>query len=277
MAEFSWAAAGDVGLGLLGGLTKGLGAMAANSAREANAEAQNLIREGQNEVERSKRSLAATVRGINNDRLLRAAGKQLDVLTANAIRMSESYTKGNFEQSIKDAESMGAASVRASASGLGGSSVAAIGQVTQLAQARQAQYRAEQQSDQLYDATQATVDVLGNALRQTSTAPLTASMQYGMNSINQSGSTLAGALIEGLLAKDKRASLQTLLGSLAGDEPRAKPVMEVAGGASVPFEFEGATAFPVTDSNVSATDLGQLGGGPYVDRSDRLLLNATLK
>jgi hypothetical protein len=276
MAEFSWAAAGDVGLGLLGGLTKGLSGMAASSAAKANAEAQNLIREGQNEVERSKRSLAATVRGINNDRLLRAAGKQLDVLTANAVRMSESYTKGNFEQSIKDAESMGAASLRAAASGLGGSSVAAIGQVTQLAQARQAQYRQEAQSDQLYDATQATVDVLGNALRQTSTAPLTASMQYGMNSINQSGS-LAGALLEGLLAKDKRASLQTLLGSLAGDEPRAKPTLEVAGGASVPFEFEGAEAFPVTDSVVTPTDLGQLGGGPYVDRSDRLLLNATLK
>lgn len=277
MAEFSWAAAGDVGLGLLGGLTKGLGAMGKNAAAAANAEAQNLIREGQNEVERSKRSLAATVRGINNDRLLRAAGKQLDVLTANAVRMSESYTKGNFEQSIKDAESMGAASMRAAASGLGGSSVQAIGQVTQLAQARQAQYRADQQGDQLYDATQATVDVLGNALRQTSTAPLTASMQYGVNSINQSGSTLAGALLEGLLAKDKRASLQTLLGSLAGDEPRAKPTMEVAGGASVPFEFEGATAFPVTDSIVTPNDLGQLGGGPYVDRSDRLLLNATLK
>lgn len=271
MAEFSFAAAGDVGLGLLGGLTKGLSALSAQGISEANAEAANKIRAGQNEVERSKRNLAGVVRDINNDRLLVAASKNLDTLTVNAIRTSDSFAKGNFEQSIKDAEQMGVVAARASASGLGGSSIASIGRTVALTQARAEQARADRQGDIQYDQSQATVDVLSNALKSTSTAPLTANMQYGVNTPAAGGDGIAGALLRGLI--DKKDSLKVLLGSMEPNSAQTKPTLDVGSGADsrADFAFEEAVSFPVTDSNVQP--LGQIN---YVDRSDRLLLNATL-
>jgi len=277
MAEFSWAAAGDVGLGLLGGLSTGLNAYSKNAAAEAAAESANKIRDAQNMVERSKRSLAATVRDINNDRLIEAGAKQLDTLTTNAIRMQDSMTNGNFEQSIKDAERLGAVSAQAAASGLGGTSIAAISSTAASQVARAGQSRAERQGDATYDASQATVDVLANALKQTSTGPLTANIQYGRNVATPGGDGIAGALLRGLI--DKKASLVTLLGSLEdspASTPTVKPTMDVAASNGVDFQFEEATSSPVSQSFVNGTDLGQL-SGDYVDRSDRLLLNATLK
>lgn len=254
MAEFSWAAAGDVGLGLVGGLTKGLAAAGASEIAQANADAANTVRQAKNAVARSARNLAGTVRSLNNQRLMEAAGERVNTLTGNAARVSDSFARNNFEASIRGAEAWGQASARVAASGLGGAGIEAISRTTQAQIDRAQQVRESGQADVMFDQSQATRNVVSNALVGLAGGPLTAQQDYSFNSAPSSSTGVAGALIGGLL--DKKSSLATLLGSLVGD------------GGNPP---QGATASPVTQSSVTGTPLATFEViGPYEDQQRML-------
>lgn len=258
MAEFSWAAAGDVGLGLVGGLTKGLAAAGASEIAQANANAANTIRQARNEVARSARNLAGTVRSLNNQRQMEAAGERVNTLTTNAVRTSDAFARNNFEASIRGAEAWGQASARVAASGLGGAGIQAISSTVGLQIARQNEARQSGQDAALYDASQATRNVVSNALVGLAAGPLTAQQDYSFNSAPSSSTGVAGALIGGLL--DKKSSLSTLLGSLVGSD------------ANPP---DRAIASPVASSSVEGTALPAVFDivGPYEDQQ-RLLNRA---
>lgn len=241
MAEFSWAAAGDVGLGLLGGATKALQSAGRTAVAQANARAANTVREGQNDVRRSGRNLAATVRTINNDRILAAAGDQLDTLTRNAVRTSDSFTRGKFENSIKDAEQWGASAARASASGLGGAGIEAISQVTSMQIARRQEAYSRTAETAVGDAAERTEGVYSKALQQLDLSPLTASLDQNHTAV-PAGDNLAGFLIGGLL--DKKDSLSVMLGSLYTNN-----------GVPTSGAPPAAVTSPVTTSTATGTDL----------------------
>lgn len=258
MAEFSWAAAGDVGLGLVGGLTKGLGAAGASEIAKANADAANTVRQARNQVARSARNLAGTIRSLNNQRLMEAAGERVNTLTANAARTSDAFARSNFEASIRGAEAWGQASARVAASGLGGAGIQAISNTVGLQIARQNEARLSGQDDALYDAAQATRNVVSNALVGLAAGPLTAQQDWSFNSAPSSTTGVAGALIGGLL--DKKSSLSTLLGSLVGNDVNPP---------------DRAIATPVVSSSVEPTTLPAVFNvvGPYEDQQ-RLLNRA---
>lgn len=265
MAEFSWAAAADVGLGLMGGVSKGLQALGAASVARSNSRAQALVREGQNAVRRSRLGLAATVRDLNNDRMMENAADQLSGLTTTALRTSDAFARGKFEESIRGAEQWGAAAARASASGLGGSGIEAISRVTSLQIARRQELMESQGSLQVYEAARAGRNVISNALLGLDQSPLTLGNDFSQTA-DPGKPNIAGLLINGLL--DKKASLQTLLGSLVGDQEVASPTggavstpvsqSTVTGTPLASFEFQdpGAIAYPVNQSNVQGTPLG---------------------
>jgi hypothetical protein len=254
MAEFSWAAAGDVGLGLVGGLSKGLEAAGAAEIAKANADAANTVRKARNEVARSQRNLAGTIRSLNNQRLMEAAGERVNSLTTNAVRTSDAFTRGNFEASIRGAEAWGQASARVAASGLGGAGIEAISRTTQSQIDRAKQARESGQADVTFDQSQATRNVVSNALVGLAAGPLTAQQDYSFNQAPGSFTGVAGALVQGLLSK--QSSLSTLLGSLAPS------------GGQAP---QGAQSFPVTQSNPEATTIPAVFNiGPYEDQQ-RLL------
>lgn len=241
MAEFSWAAAGDVGLGLLGGVSKGLQSMGAASIARSNARVANLARDGQNEVRRASRGLAATVRSLNNTRLAEAAGKQLDALVQSSVRTSDSFTRGNFEASIKDAESYGRAAAGAAAAGLGGGSIEAMSRLTLLTSERMKQNRQDTQADITYDQMQQTLGIMPQAYQRMDVSPILGNLDQGSNS-SYGTNGFAGALLQGLLSK--KDSLQTMLGSLSGDAKQAQPQAQ-----------EGAVSFPVNQSVVTGSPL----------------------
>lgn len=265
MAEFSWAAAGDVGLGLLSGLSSGLTALGNAQTANANARTANIVRTAQNDVKRSQRNLAGEIRSINNKRIMDAAGAQLDVLTTNAVRTSDAFVRGNFEQSIKGAEAWGQASARAAASGLGGAGIEAISRATSLTLARQQEATESRQGDVTFDQTQATTKVVSNALIGLAAGPLTASQDFSYSPQASSGTGIAGALVQGLLGK--KDSLNVLLGSLVGAPT------EPAG--------TGAVTSPVGQSTVEGKPLAtfNIEPSPYEDtqrlinRSNNITLN----
>lgn len=272
MATFSWAAAADVGLGLLG---KGLESLASAGLRKANAEAANLVREGQNEVRRSQANLAATVRDINNRRLMTAASERKDNLTVNAIRMSDAFASRQFEESVQAAEALGRSTSQAALAGLGGAGIRALSQTTSLMLARRQEASRAQGEAAVGDAFQQSVGQMSQAVAGMDVTPT--SLGLDTRQADAGGglmSGLAGSLIRGLL--DKRESARVLVGSLY-DQPA--PVVDSAPrqpgiGSGADFSFAPATSYPVLDSTVQGTPLA-----PYyatqaeVRRVDNVTLN----
>lgn len=202
---FSWAAALDVGLGLV----QGLGSM---QAAKGKASASNAIRQANNEVQQSQSMLARTIQNINNKRVMERAGKNQESLMRSYARLQDSQTRQGFEASIAQAEAMGQAATRASAMGVGGSAIAMASSVASITAGRQRAYLEKQQGDQRYEALQATTNVMGDALRSLSNTYYTPQQDYSRDTTGSASSYLMGALTV------KSKSLQTLLGSFAPNQ-----------------------------------------------------------
>lgn len=252
MAEFSWAAAGDVGLGLIKGIGSGLSALGSAEIANANARAANRVREGQNEVRRANAGLAGTVRSLNNQRLAEAAGKQLDVLVQNSVRTQDSFTRGNFEQTIRNAEEYGRSAAGAAAAGLGGGSIEAMSRLTLLTAERKRQVGMDAQADVTYDQMQQMLGIMPSAVQRMDTSPIVGGFDQGRNVSTGNGmGGFAGALLNGLL--EKKDSLAVLLGSLAPDMQGKRPTETAISfpvdrpyvrGEALPFEIPPVGPYP---------------------------------
>jgi len=270
MAQFSWAAAADVGLGLLG-------AWGNNKLAKAKADTDNAVREANNEIASAQRGLAATVRGINNRRIMEAAGKNLDAQTRNAARTSDAVARGNFEESIKGAEQWGAQAARAAGTGLGGAGIEAISRTTSLQIQRRQELLQGQGEAITYEQAQATTQIMSNALMGLEAGPLTARQDYTRSVSN----SMATDLIAGLLSK--RDSLSVALGSLVpGREPVSSPIPSGnAVGSPIPpagppaaTKADFAFTTPVPDSIIAGVPLPPRS---FEQADVRRLDNVTLK
>jgi len=268
MATFSWAAAADVGIGLVGALGK-------NAAARATADAENTVRQVNNEVASAQRGLAATVRILNNKRIMEAAGQNLDAMTRQAGRTTDALTRQDFEGSIKGAEQWGAQAARAAGSGLGGAGIEAISRTTSLQIQRRQEQFDSQADDITYEQAQATTRVMSNALLSLEQGPLTARQDFSRSY----APGVASALIGGLLSK--RESLQTLLGSMVpGEGPVSQPIPDrTAVGNPIPpagppvERADFAFTTPVPDVNIVGVPLQPRG---YEQADIRRIDNVTL-
>lgn len=251
--EFSWASAADVGLSILG---KGISAWNAGKSAELQAELENSLRAAQNLVNRSKGQLTATVRHINNNRILRQGGEQMAALLQNALRTQDSLSAGRFEDSIRAAEAAGGAAVAAAAAGVGGAGIEAISRTVALTNARRQAQADRQQAQVAGDAQRQASNIMAGALEALQIGPVDMGQDYRRSvPKTTAGGALAAGLIEGLLgAKD---SLHTMLGSL---QNRA-PVQESSLPLSVnnqPGAYDFAFTTPVSQSTVTGVDLAPL-------------------
>lgn len=249
MAQFSWASAFDVGLGLLGGVGKAVSALGASKDRQLEAQLSNELRAANNAVNRSRQGLAATVRTINNNRIMQGGADRLDVTIQNALRTQDSLAAGQFEDSIRAAEAQGASAVAAAASGVGGTGIEAISRTVALTSARQQAYADRRMQQAAGDAQVAARGIMPGALQSLELGPILGGQDYRTNlapSTDYFG-TLTSNLLEGLLSK--KDSLQTMLGSLSPDVATSRPIT-VSGGAA-DFAF----TYPVSQSTVTGVDL----------------------
>lgn len=216
--DFSGAAASGVGLGVAQGLGSFLIASGNRALSQANADARNIVRGGQNEQRIAESRLSAVVREINNRRRLTAAGEQADAVTNTAIRAQEAFTAGQLEQGLRLSESLGAAAAQAAASGVGGSSVEAINALTEGRAARLQQAQEQSQGRQQYDLYKQRAGVLERGVQSLDFSPLTANIDYGRDQGSAGGGfgSLVGSLMGNLIGtEDQRKTLQTFLGSIA--------------------------------------------------------------
>lgn len=216
-AQFSWAAAADVASGI-GGAISAWGTASANSiVSRANAEAQNRIRAAQNLQRASGLSLAATMRGITDHRIMSAAGDATNSASEVIARTHEAWTRGNIEQGLRDMETFGAVTARAAAAGVGGASVNAVSYSLRLQQARLAERQGEKQDELNYEMLKQRSGIMTAASQRMDLSPLAASMDYSLNSTpSGEGGNLMGALLQGLLSK--KDSLQVALDSIPREQ-----------------------------------------------------------
>lgn len=245
--NFSWAAAADSGLGLLKGLSAWSNTRASNSLSSAQADAANLIRESQNKVRNAQSGLAASIRAMNETRALTAAGKQFNAAGENLARQQDSFTRGNFEAGLADAEKMGALQARGAASGTGGTALLAMSYSTSLQQGRMQQMRTEQQGQVTYDQALVMAGIMPAAQNSRQFAAAGGGLDMGRNLPNRQGNSLVAALAAGLFSKAD--SLNVMLGSL-----------EARNGTATGSQDSGATTSPVTQSNVYGVDLDPFSG-----------------
>lgn len=221
-ATFSWAAATDVGLGLAQGLGRMLTSSAQATVASANAEAQNLVRQAQNQERAARTGLAATVRSINNARRLRAAGDAQRAVTENIIRTQQDFLANNLEAGVRDLEEVGAATARAAAAGVGGGSVRALGETILARQARLAQITEEQYQTETYDMRLARAGIMQDAAAGMDISTDSAGLDY---SVSQAPVATGGGwaeVLSGVL--DKRQSLSILSSQYAAYASRNKAV-----------------------------------------------------
>ena len=256
-AKFSWAAAADVGLGLAGAVASWGAASAQSIVSKANAKAANKVRTAQNEQRAASLSLAAAVRSMGDDAILTNAGDASDNAAVLIARTQESWTRGNFEQGLRDMEALGALTARASAAGVGGASVQAVSSSLRLAQARRDERRDEQQQEQTYEMLKQRTGIMPAAVSRMDLSPLQANMDYSTNVAGSSSPSLIGSLMEGLLKK--KDSLQVALDSI----PKATTQTTLPTGdfarmdraSYAPISIEGATTSPVLIRNPVGTPL----------------------
>lgn len=218
-AQFSWAAAADVGLGIAGAFGQWGAASAARTVARANADAANVVRGAQNQQRAANTSLAATMRSLQYKAALTNAGEASNAGSELIARTQESFTRGNFEQGLRDMEQLGAYTARAAASGVGGASVRAVSYTVRLQQARLAERTEERQGEQVYELNKARAGIFPAAASRLDISPLTGGMDYSRNVAPGGGGGGTGlilALTQGLFSK--RESLQVALDSIARGE-----------------------------------------------------------
>lgn len=251
--ETSWASAADVGLGLLGGLANAWAASATGRAQEA-------IERENNSIANGRARLAHTIRALNNNRLLRHGGKQLDSLSRQFSYASDLGARQGFEASIQQYEAAGRAGVNAAAAGLGGALVTAASSVASIAAGRAREYQKVDRANRTYEQLQQMNTVMGDAVRAMDTTAIMPNHTY--NYMGAGKTNMASYLLSGLLGKTD--SLHTLLGSLA--PAQNKQVIPVASAAGVPGSSVegvdlpqlGASSFPIAPVEVQGTALAPI-------------------
>jgi hypothetical protein len=235
-AQFSWAAAGDVGLGLAGAYGQIASAQAGAIVSKANADAQNVIRKAQNEQRASGLSLAATMRGITDKRILDQAGDASNAAAEVLARTQQSWLRGNVEQGLRDMEHLGAVTARASAAGVGGGSVAAVSFTQRLQQARAKEQVDQRQGQMTYELIKQRSGIMSAAESRLDISPLSANQDFTTNSAPAGGGgNLMAALTEGLLSKSK--SLQVALDSIHRDAT-VQPGQQLPTTSTTPAYYE---------------------------------------
>lgn len=147
----SWTAAASLGLSLLQGAAARSAQRAQNRVMEAQAAAENIIRDGRNQETAAFDALDKWVSSENNRRMARAGGEAFTAAQETLKRTQDDFARGDLERQIAAAEQAGAFAANAAQSGTAGSSMSVIAYTIQAQQERQAQYQRGNQNFMTYD------------------------------------------------------------------------------------------------------------------------------
>lgn len=213
-SSFSWAAAGDVGLGIGNAISAWSTASANATVASANADAQRVIRDGQNKERAAALSLAATVRSLSFHSALTNAGNA-DADAADLIaRTQQAWTSNKFEMGLRHLEQLGAYTARAAAAGVGGASVQQTSYSVRLQQDRVAKQMDQRENSLSYELIKQRSGIMPATVSRLDVSPLSPNIDYTPSYAGSSTPNLGLSLIQGLLSK--KDSLQVALDSIGG-------------------------------------------------------------
>jgi len=134
------------GVSLLQGIRAANQAKATDITSKANTNIANIQRVSQNKANAANASLQRMAKSINNQQVMRSAGKKQEDLSLAQVRLTEEMMTGQFSSRLKASAEAGALVASAGAAGIGGSTVDQLDQVNNLNQ-----YIVEQAMGQEYD------------------------------------------------------------------------------------------------------------------------------
>lgn len=218
---FDAASAGDLLFRGIGALGAAGSASAKRRVQQAQADAENAIRDANNKIRASESALSATIRSINNKNILRQSGEQANALAATAARSAEAFSAGRFERGLREQEALGAVVAQSAARGTLGASADAVGAVTALRAARLEQLAQEQQDTAQYDLLVQRTGLVERGIQSVDTRPVAFSQDLARNfgPASTGGSGTLNSLLGVLLDKDSRSSINTFLGSFGREAP----------------------------------------------------------
>lgn len=117
---------------------------AQHKVQKAEVERKRTLQKAENEASAKNSDLRRKMQAIQNEAVLRAAGKQFNAITANMVDASDTASRSTFLNRLGDMQAMGAAVAEAAAAGIGGSTVDGHNRTTRLQRAIR-----EEQADRL--------------------------------------------------------------------------------------------------------------------------------
>lgn len=222
--NFDGASAASSGLGLVGALGSTIGAFGAASVADANADAQNRVRQANNIVRRENQSLAQYVQDLNNRRRAEAASEQLDGVQTRAIRAQDAFRAGRLDAGLRESEQLGAQAAQAAASGTYGGSVDAVRSTLQLRNARLQEVAESGQEQSQYEFVRQQAGIVERGITSADLRPITAGYDFNVAQGDTSNifTNLTESLVSNLLkTPEQRATLNTFLGSIQREAPAA--------------------------------------------------------
>lgn len=145
-----WGAIAQIGLTVLGSMGQQKASSYNSKVDRYNLQAQEAVAKGQiaqskwaTNARATQSALGQHLQALNNKRISAAAGKAHAAVGDNASRVLSQRTAGGFEQSIAQAQELGAISAAAGAQGMAGSGVDAIERAQRLTRDRAQGYYAK--------------------------------------------------------------------------------------------------------------------------------------
>lgn len=141
----------SIAMSLASGYASRATASAQAKVNKAQADAANLVRQGDNIQKAAEGSLARWMQAENNNRRLKAAGEQLAAGTQTLLRQRDLNITGSIEQQLAEAEAAGAYAANSAFSGVAGNAVDMIDMTMRLRNSRATAAKEQQQGFVDYD------------------------------------------------------------------------------------------------------------------------------
>lgn len=146
-----WTALASLGMSLIGGAASRSAQRAQNMVLDAQAAAENIIREGKNTEAAGFDALDKWMTSENNRRAARAGGEAFNAAQQTLARTQDAYTKGSIEDQLAASEAAGAYAANSAFSGTAGASTDVIAYTIKAQQERRALYAQQNQKYTTYD------------------------------------------------------------------------------------------------------------------------------
>lgn len=224
------------------GASKTASMQAAASAKAAKY--QQELAKLNTEVSNANSNTQRAIQTINNNRVLRVAGKQFDAMSQNIVRNKDAHVRGSIEQQIQQSEAAGAYAANLASKGVGGASADAISMALALQQSRQRQATKQTKEYLDYDSAKAQAGIIPSALNSLDQTVYSGSVDNTVVLPEVRGGTDWAGIGAALLNSNLAKSVPDLY---------AKYSQSSSSGYTT-----GATSYPVYQGNVQGTSIGFL-------------------